>query len=147
MKFGVAIMSLMVMNPCIHLSFDGRCEAAFVFYERCLNGKIAFVLTWGESPMADEVPQEWHGKIAHATLVVGTTRLQGSDPLAASYQVPRGFDIVLNPSEDRAEQLFTELADGGTIRVPLQRTFWAIKFGMVTDRFGIPWSINCHESQ
>lgn len=87
---------------------------------------------------------EWSGKIVHATLVIGNTRLQGSDPAPGSYESPRGFDITLNPSEGDAERLFTELAAGGTVRMPVQETFWAVRFGVLTDRFGIPWAINCH---
>ena len=79
-------MSLMTLNPCTILSFDGQCEAAFRFYERCLNGQITFMLAWGDSPMAKDVPSEWRSKIAHATLVVGNTRLQGSDPFPGSYE-------------------------------------------------------------
>ena len=140
-------MSVMNLNPCINLSFDGQCEAAFKFYERCLNGKITFMLTWGDSPMANDPPQEWSSKIVHATLVVGNTRLQGSDPAPGSYESPRGFGITLSPSEGDAERLFTELAEGGTVRMPLQKTFWAVHFGVLTDRFGIPWVINCEKSE
>src|SRR5205809_5873023 len=92
-KLGAAIMSVMTLSLCINLSFDGQCEAAFKFYERCLNGKITFMLTWGDSPMAKDAPPEWSGKIAHATLVVGNTRLQGSDPATGTYEPPRGFGI------------------------------------------------------
>ena len=137
----------MSLHPCINLSFDGRCEAAFRFYERCLNGKVTFLLTWGDSPMANDAPPEWGGKIAHATLEVGNTRMQGSDPAPGSYEAPRGFAITLNPSEGDAERLFAELAEGGTVGVPLQETFWAVRFGMVTDRFGIPWVINAEKSE
>src|SRR3989454_9526501 len=98
-RLGTAIMSLMTLNPCINLSFDGQCEAAFKFYERCLNGKITFMRTWGDSPMAKDAPPEWSGKIAHAMLVVGNTRLQGSDPAPGTYESPRGFGITLSPSE------------------------------------------------
>ena len=140
-------MSLMTLNPCINLSFDGQCEAAFSFYERCLNGKITFMLTWGDSPMAKDAPPEWSSKIAHSTLVVGNARLQGSDSAPGSYESPRGFVITLNPSEGDADRLFTELAEGGIVRMPLQETFWAHRFGVVTDRFGIPWAINCGESE
>src|SRR5437762_4335575 len=118
-----AIMNLMTLSLCINLSFDGQCEAAFKFYERCLNGKITFMLTWGDSPMAKDAPPEWSGKIAHATLVVGNTRLQGSDPATGTYEPPRGFGITLSPSEGDAERLFTDLAEGGTVRMPLQKTF------------------------
>ena len=139
-------MSLMTLSPCINLSFNGQCEAAFKFYERCLNGKITFMLTWGDSPMAKDAPPEWSSKIVNATLVVGNTRLQGSDSAPGSYESPRGFVITLNPSEGDAQRLFTELAEGGTVCMPLQQTFWAVRFGVLTDRFGIPWVINCEES-
>jgi PhnB protein len=135
----------MPLNPCLNLSFDGHCEAAFHFYERCLNAKIIFILKWGDSPMAEEAPPEWKNKIFHATLVVGDTRLQGSDPAPGSYEAPRGFAVTLSPSEGDAERLFGELAEGGTVRMPLQETFWAFRFGVLTDRFGIPWVINCEK--
>jgi PhnB protein len=137
----------MTLNPCINLSFDGQCEAAFQLYERCLNGKITFMLRWADSPMAKDAPPEWGSKIAHATLEVGDTRLQGSDPAPGSYESPRGFEIMLNPSADDAERLFAALAEGGVVRMPLQETFWAHRFGVVTDRFGIRWGINCEKSE
>ena len=140
-------MSVMKLNPCINLSFDGQCQAAFQFYERCLNGQIAFMLAWGDSPMAKDAPPEWSRKIAHATLLVGNTRLQGSDPAPGSYESPRGFAITLDPSESDAERLFTELAEGGIVHMPLQETFWARRFGVLTDRFGIQWVINCEKSE
>jgi PhnB protein len=136
----------MPLNPCINLSFNGQCEAAFKFYERCMNGKISFMLAWGDSPMAKDAPPEWSGKIAHATLMVGNTRLLGSDPAPGSYESPRGFGITISPDESDAERLFAELAEGGTVSLPLQQTFWAHRFGMVTDRFGIPWVLNCEKS-
>ena len=144
---GAAIMSLMTLNPCINLSFDGQCEAAFKFYERCLNGRIAFMLTWGDSPMAKDTPPEWSNKIVHSTLVIGNIRLLGSDPPPGSYESPRGFAMTLNPNEEHAESLFRELAEGGTVHMPLQETFWAVRFGVLTDRFGIPWVINCEKSE
>jgi PhnB protein len=137
----------MNLNPCINLSFDGQCEAAFKFYERCLNRKITFILSWGDSPMVKDAPPEWSSKIANATLVVGNTRLQGSDPPPGSYESPRGFCIMLHPSEREADRLFTDLAEGGTVRLPLQETFWAGRFGMLTDCFGVPWAINSEKSE
>jgi len=139
-------MAPMDLNPCINLSFDGQCEAAFKFYERCMNGKLAFMLTWADSPMAKDAPTGWGGKIAHATLVIGNMRLQGSDPAPGSYESPRGFCIMLQPPERDAERLFTDLAEGGTVQMPLQQTFWAARFGVLTDRFGIPWAINCESA-
>lgn len=63
-------MSLMTLEPCISLPFDGQCEAACKFYERCLNGKITFILTWGDLPVAEDVPTEWRRKVAHTAMVV-----------------------------------------------------------------------------
>lgn len=133
------------MNPCINLSFNGACEAAFRYYERHLNAKITYLLTWGESPMAHDVPPEWSSKVAHGTLAIGNTRIQGSDPAPGAYEPPKGFGITLDPEADAAERLFAALAEGGKVVVPLQQTFWARAFAVVTDRFGIPWVINAGE--
>jgi len=135
----------MTLTPCLNLSFNGQCEAAFKHYERCMNGRITFMLTWGDSPMGKDAPPEWSGRIVHATLVIGETRLQGSDAAPGAYESPRGFVITLNPSQADAERLFTDLSEGGTVTMPLQETFWAIRFGVLTDRFGIPWAINCEK--
>lgn len=140
-------MSVMSLNPRIGLSFDGQCEAAFQFYERCLNGKITFMLRWGESPMAKDAPAAWSEKIVHARLVIGDTDLLGADALPGSYEAPRGFSVLLSPEDpSETERLFNELAENGTVLMPLQETFWTRRFGVVTDRFGIPWTLNCEKS-
>jgi PhnB protein len=96
--------------------------------------------------MADQAPPEWRDKILHATLAVGSTAFSGADVLPGAYQHPRGFQVQLNFDDvAAAERIFTQLADGGEVTVPLQQTFWAQRFGAVVDRFGVPWSINCGE--
>src|SRR5437764_8037910 len=141
-------MSLMNLSPRIGLSFDGQCEAAFQLYERCLNGKIAFMLRWGESPMAQDAPTEWSGKILHAMLVIGDNALLGADALPGSYESPRGFSVLLNLNDPgETERLFRALAESGTVRVPLQETFWAHRFGDLVDQFGIPWAFNYEKSE
>jgi len=126
----------------VSLSFDGRCEAAFKRYEQCLNGTITFMLTWGDSPMAAAAPPDWRAKINHATLKIGDPVLNGSDPLP--YERPQGFSLILRVDDPvAAESVFQALAENGTIQMPLQETFWAKRFGVVVDEFGIPWSINC----
>jgi PhnB protein len=132
------------MKANINLSFNGNCAQAIRFYERSLPGKIAFMLTWGESPLAKDAPPEWRTKICHSTLVVGDTTFHGVDVLPGTYEPPRGFSIVLG-IDDLAEsdRLFRLLGEGGQIRVPQQETFWAQRYSMVVDRFGIPWEINC----
>jgi len=130
-----------------HLHFDGQCERAFRFYEQVLGGKIIAMLTHGASPMATEVPPEWRGKILHATLDVGGQILMGADVPPDHYQKPQGFAVtagIKDPAE--AEHVFRALSENGTVQMPLQETFWAMRFGMFVDRYGIPWMINCGRS-
>jgi PhnB protein len=135
-------MTTMKLKPAINLSFDGQCEAAFKFYERCLEGTITYMLTWGDSPMAKDVPPEWGSKINHASLLIDGVVLQGSDSAPGAFEPVQNIVIMLHPSIDDAERVFTSLAEGGTIRYPFQKTFWAAGFGMVRDRFGIQWGVN-----
>jgi PhnB protein len=135
----------MQLNP--YLGFDGQCEAAFKFYERCLGGKIIAMLTYGESPMAEQVPPALRDKIIHARLAVGDKLLMGSDAPPDRYEAMKGISVTLgidDPAE--AERIFHALAENGTVRMPIQQTFWAIRFGMLVDRFGTPWMINCEQA-
>ncbi len=135
----------MQLNP--YLSFNGQCEAAFKFYEQCLGGKIEAKMTYGESPMADQTPSEWRNKIMHASLIVGDKVLMGADGPPDQYEEPKGLSVLLgidDPAE--AERIFHALAENGTVRMPIQETFWAARFGMAVDQFGIPWMINCDQA-
>jgi PhnB protein len=135
----------MRLNP--HISFGGQCEAAFHFYERCLGGKIVTMLTWGNSPMATEVPPEWHEKICHATLTVGASELAGADAPPEQYERLRGFQVLLGIDDPvDAERIFQALAQNGTVQMPMQKTFWATRFGVLIDQFGVPWEINCEQA-
>lgn len=129
-----------------YLNFNGNCEAAFRFYETALGGKITFISTWGESPMADQALPGWACKIVHITLEAGACKIHGSDSPGEDYQKPQGISLALGvPSVTEAERVFQALSEGGTVQVPLQETYWTQRFGMLTDRFGIPWLINCEE--
>ena len=137
----------MKLIPQLSLAFDGQCEAAFTLYEQCLNGTIAFMLRWGESPAAAQTPPGWGAKIYHATLKIGDTAILGGDVPPERYEPPRGFEVVLQMDDAvAAERVFQALADNGTIAMPLQETFWASRFGVLVDRFGIRWSINCERA-
>ena len=128
------------------LSFNGQCEPAFKFYEQCLGGKIQTLMTWGDSPMADQVPSEWGDRIIHAYLTVGETALLGGDAPPDRYQEPRGLSVTIHikaPAD--AERIFRELSEDGTVTMPIQPTFWSARFGMCVDRFGIPWMVNCEQ--
>jgi PhnB protein len=131
----------------IHLAFDGQCEAAFRFYERCLGGKIVTILRWADSPMAGQAPPGWGEKILHATLTVGDNSLAGSDSLPGQYEGAKGFHVLLGTNDPvEAEGIFQALSESGTVQMSLQKTFWAAAFGVVTDRFGISWEINCEQA-
>ena len=137
----------MTYSPTISLHFNGECEAAFKFYERCLGGKMAFLLTWGDSPMAKNAPPEWSRKILHARLNLGNVDLVGGD-VPNDYQPPQGFGLLLSVTDPQeAERLFKDLSQNGNVTVWLQETFWAARYGFVTDQFGIPWEINCEKAQ
>ncbi len=135
----------MQMNP--YLSFNGQCEAAFAFYERCFGGQLGAIFRYAGSPMASQVPEDWQDKVMHGSLTVGGQVLMGGDVVPAAYEVPKGFSLSLQiTSTSEAERIFHELAKEGRVTVPLEKTFWAARFGMVVDRFGIPWLINCEGS-
>jgi PhnB protein len=127
-----------------YLNFNGDCATAFAFYEKCLGGKITMMMSYADSPMKDQMPPDLHKNIINATLHVGDQILQGSDATPANYQKPQGFSVTLSPKDPAdADRIFAALAENGTVRMPIQKTFWAERFGMVTDRFGIPWMVNC----
>ena len=132
----------MQLNP--YLGFNGQCEAAFKFYERSLRGKIEAMLSHEGTPMENQVPAEWRKKILHARLVVGDAVLMGGDMPPERYEAPKGFSVTIGVTEPaEAERIFKELSENGTVTMPLQQTFWAVRFGMLVDRFGIPWMVNC----
>ncbi len=131
----------MQLNP--HLAFNGECEAAFKFYENCLGGKIITMMTYGDSPMAEQMPA-LRGKIIHAEVALGDHQLTGCDVPLESYQKPQGFYVLLHiGAEAEADRIFKALAENGAVRMPVQETFWARRFGMLVDQFGTPWMINC----
>jgi PhnB protein len=127
-----------------YLNFNGDCEAAFRFYERVLGGKIESMITHGESPIADQVPATWHKRILHARLVVGDAVLMASDTPPDHYEKPAGLYVTISVDDPgEADRIFYALAENGTVTMPIEKTFWAARFGMLIDRFGTPWMINC----
>jgi len=131
-----------------YLSFKGDCEAAFTAYATSLGGKIGEVFRYGGSPMAGDVPAGWADKIMHASVTVAGHTLMGADVNPEQYETPQGFSISLHlKSVEDAERVFAELSSGGTVVMPLEKTFWAARFGVFVDRFGIPWTINCEGAE
>lgn len=132
------------MNTGTHLHFQGNCREAFRFYAETLGGRIVFAMTYGESPAAEHTPASMREQIIHARLELGEQFLLGCDTPADRYQAPQGFNVMVAVEQsDEAERVFTALTAEGTVTMPLQETFWAMRFGMCTDRFGIPWMVNC----
>ncbi len=134
----------MKLNP--YLTFNGTCEQAFKAYEKILGGEIVAMIPHEGTPAEAGVPSEWRNKIIHARLVTDGTVLMGSDAPPDRYKPMQGFSVTLNikdPAE--AERVFTALAKGGTVGMPLSETFFAVKFGMCVDKFGTPWMIVCEK--
>jgi PhnB protein len=125
-----------------YLFFDGQCAEAMQFYERALGGKLESMMKFGEGPpgSCEEGDKD---RIMHASLLVEGRRLMASDSVTRMpVGKPSGFAVALHyPTTDGARRAFDALAEGGTINMPLGKTFWAEAFGMVVDRFGVMWMI------
>ena len=127
-----------------YLTFNGQCEEAFKFYEQVLGGKIVAMFPNSGTPVAEHVPPEWQSKIMHATLKTGDSLLMGSDAPPDRVKKADGFAVSIAVDQvAEAERIFAALSEGAKIGMPIQQTFWAERFGMLTDRFGIPWMVNC----
>ena len=135
----------MKLNP--YLSFDGRCREAFEFYAKALGGRIVFMQTIGESPMASGMPPETHNRVMHVTLHVGDQVLQGADAPPGQYTKPAGFCVSVHFDEAAdGAHVFNALAENGKVQMPFQETFWAKGFGMLIDQFDTPWIINAGDA-
>ena len=126
-----------------YLFFEGNCEEAFKFYAKVLGGKIEAMLTHEGTPAAEHTPPEWLHKILHARLLVGDQALMASDAPPGRQEPMSGFSVTLDvPTVEDADRIFGALAEGGSVRMPLEETFWAKRFAMLTDRFGINWMLD-----
>ena len=136
------------MQMTTYLSFNGQCEAAFRLYEQCLGGEIGPVFRYAGSPMANDAPPGWGEKIMHGSITVGGQVVMGADVTPDRYEEPKGISLSLQiAAVADAERIFRDLAQDGRVVMPLEKTFWAAGFGMLVDRFGIPWLINCEGEQ
>lgn len=129
------------LGPYLH--FNGQCAQAFRYYAEVLGGSVDFMMTFGDSPEPADVAEHWHDRIMHAHLTLGNQYLMGCDAPEGWYQKPQGFSVQLQvDSAEQAERIFAALTEGGTVRMPMEETFWAKRFGALVDRFDIPWMIN-----
>src|SRR6266404_830955 len=128
-----------------YLFFDGRCEEAIEFYRKALGAEVTMLTRFKDSP---EPPQPGMcapgsgDKIMHASLRIGNTTVLASDGRCNGKPNFDGFSLSFTASnEAEAEKLFASLGDGGQVQMPLAKTFFSPRFGMVADRFGVPWMI------
>jgi len=134
------------MRISAYLGFDGDCGEAFRLYEQVLGGKIEVLTTYGDTPMKDQMPAETHGRVVHVRMGVGGDWLMGGDAPPGQYTKPQGTTINIQAdSVADAERIYRELSEGGTVQMEMQKTFWAARFAMFTDRFGTPWMVNCEK--
>ena len=129
-----------------YLFFNGRCEEAIEFYKKVLGAEVQLLMRNKESPEPHApgmLPPGSENKVMHATLRVGSSNLMLSDGRCDGKPEFKGFTLSLDAAtEAEAERLFSALADGGSVQMPLAKTFWSPKFGMVADRFGVGWMVS-----
>jgi len=125
-----------------YLNFGGNCEQAFHFYEQRLGGKVTVMLTHAQQPNADDVPADWRNAILHARITIGETELLGADVPPERFQPMRSayLSLLLDSSQE-AERVYALLSENGEIFMPLAETFFAFRFAMLRDRFGVSWMI------
>ena len=136
-------MSNTTLEP--YLFFGGRCDEAIQFYSSALGAKVEMLMRYNESPQprpAGSIPPGFETKVMHASLNIGGKRLMVSDGNEAGAKF-EGFSLSLSyKTEAEAAKVFAALSSGGTVDMPLAKTFWSPKFGMVTDRIGVLWMIS-----
>jgi len=128
-----------------YIFFTDQCAEAMKFYQKVLGGKIDNMMTYGESPAGPYNTPDMADKIIHARLVVGDAVLMASD--GPHSETRQGFAVTLQvDTVAEADRLFDALGEGGTVTMPIGETFFSKRFGMLTDRFGIPWMVNCAQT-
>ena len=127
-----------------YMMFNGQCREAFAFYAKAIGAEVSYCLTYGESPMCDEMPADSRDWIMHSQIEAPGLRLMGADGPPMETQAGAGTvnNLMVDSVED-AERVFAALADGGQVQQPIQETFWALRWGMLVDRYGKPWMVNC----
>jgi PhnB protein len=130
----------MQMN--VHLNFQGNCAEAFEFYKEVFGAKNTFAMKYGEAPPGMPVPLDWKDKIMHTSIPLGDGQLMGCDAPPGGSTPLGGFQISVS-SKDEAEVkgIYEALKDGGSVQMPMAKTFWSPMFGMCTDKFGVGWMV------
>ena len=131
------------MGMSFHINFNGNCEEAFEHYVRHLGGRLGTLVRVGDAPYAPDPSLPAHS-VVHANIRIAGVELAGADLSNELYQTPQGFCVLLGlDSEDQVREAFAALSEGGQVIVAPQATFWSRCYAIVTDRFGVPWKLNC----
>jgi PhnB protein len=130
----------------VYLFFNGNCDQAIEFYRKVLGAEVEMMMRFKESPEPPPpgmMPANWGDKIMHASFRVGQTSVMASDGCGPDAKGFQGFSMSLSvPTEAEADRYFNALADGGKVTMPLSKTFWSPRFGMLEDKFGIGWMVS-----
>ena len=143
----IKIRSGVIMLIEAYLFFEGRCDEAIAFYQRALDAEVTTLMRYEdnpEAPVPGKLPPGAEKKVMHASLRIGSTTVMLSDGRCTGQAVFQGFALtIVPPNLARADDIFAALSVGGQVQMPLAKTFWSPRFGMVTDQFGVLWMINC----
>jgi PhnB protein len=130
-----------------YLFLKGRCEEALAFYAQAAGAETLFSLRFKDSPVPNSQPAQWQDKIMHASWRIGATTLMASDGMHDMEGEPyKGFNLSIAADDDvSGKNIFDALSAGGEVRMPWQATFWTSGFGMLTDKFGVPWMVSVEQ--
>lgn len=125
-----------------YVFFDGKCDEALQFYQRALGAKVTALMRFGEAPDQSQIKPESRNKVMHAAFQVGHTEILASDGYCLGAPAFQGFALTIHAADSaEALKLFTGIAEGGKIQMPLEKTFFAAKFGIAVDKFGVNWMV------
>lgn len=127
-----------------YVTFGGRCEEALTFYKKSIGAEVTSLLRWKESPdAAMKPPPGYEEKIMNASFRIGDTELMADDGMGEKHAGFKGMTLAIEVADDpEAERVFTALGQDGKVTMALMKTFWTSSFGMLTDKFGVPWMVN-----
>ena len=127
-----------------YIAFGGRCEEAMAFYKMCMGAQVTGLMRWKESPdAAMKTPPGYEEKIMNASFRIGETELMADDGTGETQVEFKGMTLAIEVADDaEAQRVFAALGQGGNVKMPLMKTFWSTSFGMLTDKFGVPWMVN-----
>ena len=127
-----------------YISFGGRCEEALEFYKKSIAAEVTSLMRWKDSPdVVMKSPPGYEEKIMNAAFRIGETQLMADDGMGEKEVEFKGMTLAIEVTDDaEAKRVFTALGEGGKVTMPLMKTFWTSSFGMLTDKYGVPWMVN-----